>query len=134
MSDPHRIRRAPLPLLALLLLPVSALAAETGRPPIDLQGVRVVDLTYAFDDKTLYWPTAPSTFDLERFSYGKTEAGFFYAANSFCTPEHGGTHLDAPIHFAAGKRTADQIPPEQLIAPPWSSMSAHRRRPTPTTA
>lgn len=114
---PHRIRRAPLPLLALLLLPVPAPAAETGRPPIDLQGVRVVDLTYAFDDKTLYWPTAPSTFDLERLSYGKTEAGFFYAANSFCTPEHGGTHLDAPIHFAAGKRTADQIPLEQLIAP-----------------
>lgn len=114
---PHRTRRAPLPLLALLLLPAVAPAAETGRPPIDLQGVRVVDLTHAFDDKTLYWPTAPSTFDLERLSYGKTEAGFFYAANSFCTPEHGGTHLDAPIHFAAGKRTADQIPPEQLIAP-----------------
>lgn len=114
---PHRTRRTPLPLLALLLFPALALAAEARRPPIDLQGVRVVDLTYAFDEKTLYWPTAPSTFKLDRLSYGKTEAGFFYAANAFCTPEHGGTHLDAPIHFAAGKRTADQIPLEQLIAP-----------------
>lgn len=102
-------------LLALLLLPAIGSAAE--RPPIDLQGVRVIDLTHSFDDKTLYWPTSPTTFKLDRLSYGQTEAGFFYAANAFCTPEHGGTHLDAPIHFAAGKRTADQIPPEQLIAP-----------------
>ena len=101
-------------LLALLLLPAVGSAAG---PPIDLAGVRVIDLTHSFDDKTLYWPTAPSTFKLDRLSYGKTDAGFFYAANAFCTPEHGGTHLDAPIHFAEGKRTADQIPPEQLIAP-----------------
>jgi kynurenine formamidase len=86
-----------------------------ARPPVDLAGVRIVDLTHAFDDKTLYWPTAPSTFKLDRLAYGKTEAGYFYAANAFCTPEHGGTHLDAPIHFAEGRRTADQIPIEQLI-------------------
>jgi kynurenine formamidase len=30
--------------------------------------------------------------------------------NSFCAPEHGGTHLDAPSHFAGAGRTADQIP------------------------
>lgn len=104
-------------LLALLLFSSAAEAAETRRPPIDLQGVRVVDLTHAFDEKTLYWPTSPTTFKLDRLAFGKTEAGFFYASNAFCTPEHGGTHLDAPIHFAEGKRTADQIPPEQLIAP-----------------
>lgn len=86
-------------------------------PPLNLQGVRVIDLTHAFDDKTIYWPNAPSTFQLNRLSYGKTEAGFFYASNSFCTPEHGGTHLDAPIHFAEGKRTLDQIPVEQLMGP-----------------
>lgn len=64
------MRRTPLPLLALLLLPAPAPAAEARRPPIDLQGVRVVDLTYAFDEKTLYWPTAPSMFDLDRLSSG----------------------------------------------------------------
>jgi kynurenine formamidase len=105
-------------LLALALLAaLPLLAAEPAHPPINLQGVRVVDLTHSFDDKTIYWPTAPSKFQLERLSYGKTEAGFFYAANAFCTPEHGGTHLDAPIHFAEGRRTADQIPVEQLIGP-----------------
>jgi kynurenine formamidase len=89
----------------------------SAEPPLNLQGVRVVDLTYAFDDKTIYWPNAPSTFQLNRLSYGKTEGGYFYASNSFCTPEHGGTHLDAPIHFSEGKRTLDQIPVEQLMAP-----------------
>ena len=100
-------------LLALAL--VSTIPAWAADPPINLTGVKVVDLTYAFDDKTIYWPTSPTTFKLDRLSYGKTEAGFFYASNAFCTPEHGGTHLDAPIHFAEGKRTSDQIPVEQLI-------------------
>ena len=117
---PHRSRwLLLLPALLLLfsssLVPSPAKAAETRRPPIDLQGVRVVDLTYAFDEKTLYWPTSPTTFKLDRLAYGKTEGGYFYASNSFCAPEHGGTHLDAPIHFAEGKRTVDQIPAEQLI-------------------
>jgi kynurenine formamidase len=93
------------------------LSAAAQAQPVDLKGFRVVDLTYPFDEKTIYWPTSPTSFQLERLSYGKTEGGWFYASNSFCTPEHGGTHLDAPIHFGEGKRTADQIPVEQLIAP-----------------
>lgn len=105
------------PVLLALALISTLPAAWAADPPINLSGVKVVDLTYAFDDKTLYWPTSPTTFKLDRLSYGKTEAGFFYASNAFCTPEHGGTHLDAPIHFAEGKRTADQIPLEQLIGP-----------------
>jgi kynurenine formamidase len=104
-------------LLALALVSTIPAARAADPPPINLQGVKVVDLTYAFDEKTIYWPTSPTTFKLDRLSYGKTEAGFFYASNAFCTPEHGGTHLDAPIHFAEGKRTADQIPIEQLIGP-----------------
>jgi kynurenine formamidase len=78
---------------------------------------RLVDLTHAYGSDTLYWPTSPSRFVLEELAHGKTEGGYFYSAYRLCTPEHGGTHLDAPIHFAEGKRTADQIPLEQLIAP-----------------
>ncbi|MGH9360914.1 MAG: cyclase family protein, partial [Thermoanaerobaculia bacterium] len=91
--------------------------AAAPAPAIDLAHYRLVDLTYPFDERTLYWPTSPSTFRLERLAYGQTEGGFFYAANAFCTPEHGGTHLDAPIHFAEGRHTADQVPVEQLVAP-----------------
>ena len=83
----------------------------------DLSSYRVVDLTYNYNEQTIYWPTSPSKFKLDQLSYGKTEAGFFYSANSFSTPEHGGTHIDAPIHFDKNGRTVDQIPLEQLFVP-----------------
>jgi len=84
---------------------------------LDLKDARIVDLTHPFDQHTIYWPTSPSSFQLTRLNYGKTDAGYFYAANSFCTPEHGGTHFDAPIHFAEGRWTVDQVPVRQLIGP-----------------
>jgi kynurenine formamidase len=103
-------------LAALALLALSA-CATTSRPLLDLQRAELVDLTWAFDAQTLYWPTSPSSFELKELAHGQTPGGWFYASNAVCTPEHGGTHLDAPIHFAEGKRTAEQIPLEQLIAP-----------------
>src|SRR5262245_15463262 len=96
---------------------VPVAAAPAGRPLIDLGGARLVDLRPPFDQKPVYWPNPPPNFQLNRLSFGKTEAGYFYAANSFCTPEHGGTHIDAPIHFSEHGRTLDQIPVGQLIAP-----------------
>ncbi len=74
----------------------------------------VVDLTHPFDKDTIYWPTAGS-FVLESVAHGVTDKGYFYAANRFCAAEHGGTHLDAPIHFSETGRAADAIPVEQLI-------------------
>jgi D-alanyl-D-alanine dipeptidase/kynurenine formamidase len=103
------------------ILDVGFETAESAVPmpaaPIDLAHARAIDLTYAFDADTLYWPTASSGFVLDRLAYGDTPAGFFYAANAFCAPEHGGTHLDAPLHFAADHWAADAIPLERLIAP-----------------
>ena len=87
----------------------------TWRPPsIDLATARVVDLTHTFDDKTLYWPTSDISFTLTPVSRGPTPGGWFYAANTFCAPEHGGTHLDAPFHFAEKGATADAT---LLLAP-----------------
>lgn len=88
----------------------------TTATPVDLARARLVDLTHAFDDKTLFWPNAPSGFQLTVQSHGKTEAGYFYAANSFCMPEHGGTHIDAPIHFAEQGRSVAEVPLQQLLA------------------
>ena len=85
--------------------------------PIDLAGLRLVDLTHPLDQNTLYWPTDERGFELEVLHHDHTEAGFFYSANRFCTAEHGGTHLDAPIHFAEGMHTTDEIPLEQLFGP-----------------
>lgn len=77
---------------------------------------RWVDLTHPFDAQTVYWPTA-EPFELVIESRGRTDAGFWYEANRFCTAEHGGTHLDAPVHFAQGRRAVDAIPLESLIGP-----------------
>jgi kynurenine formamidase len=92
---------------------VLALACRPA-PPDPFAG-EVVDLSHAYDEQTVYWPTAEKTFKLEKDFEGVTDKGYFYAANSFSTAEHGGTHLDAPVHFAAGKNTADGIPLEQLM-------------------
>ena len=104
-------------LLIVWLTLATGVAAGQVPPPVDLTRADVVDLTHPFDERTLYWPTAPSRFQLTVLSHGPTPAGFFYAANSFCTPEHGGTHLDAPVHFAEGRRTVDQVPVRDLVAP-----------------
>ena len=75
-----------------------------------------IDLSYAFDSATIFWPTA-KPFDLEVVTAGMTEAGFYYEANNFSLAEHGGTHLDAPIHFAEARHTTDLIPIDRLVGP-----------------
>ena len=75
-----------------------------------------VDLTHAFSADTIYWPTS-DPFVLETVFAGRTEQGFFYVAKKFSASEHGGTHLDAPIHFAEGRQHADELPLERLIGP-----------------
>ena len=73
---------------------------------------KLVDLTYAFDDKTIYW-SAHEKFQHIQVSFGKTPAGYFYSSYNFAGSEHGGTHMDAPIHFSEGKMPVDQIPIER---------------------
>jgi kynurenine formamidase len=77
---------------------------------------KIIDLTYAFDEHTIYWPTA-KPFQLEIVSAAPTAGGFWYAANNVCLAEHGGTHMDAPIHFSEGKHAAAEVPVQQLIGP-----------------
>ncbi|MHC5027633.1 MAG: cyclase family protein [Planctomycetota bacterium] len=77
---------------------------------------KVVDLTYSFSDQSIYWPTA-NKFTLTQVAWGPNAAGEWYASNDFTASEHGGTHLDAPIHFAEGTHTTDEIPITQLMGP-----------------
>ncbi len=73
-----------------------------------------LDLTHPFDAATIYWPTEKG-FQFEPGNNGPNPKGYYYAANRFATAEHGGTHLDAPRHFAEGRHTADQIELERLV-------------------
>ena len=83
---------------------------------VDLSKVDLVDLSHAYSARTLYWPTSPSSFRLDTLAAGQTPGGFYYSAFAFSTPEHGGTHLDAPVHFDRDGLTADRIPLTRLIA------------------
>src|SRR5437764_6802264 len=100
-------------MMALVALTLALAVPAAAR---DLEGARLLDLTHPFDARTIYWPTAKA-FTLEPVAHGMTEGGYWYAANDFCAAEHGGTHLDAPIHFAEGRWTADQIPLDRLLGP-----------------
>ena len=98
-------------LMAGALSPASAFEAA------DLASADLIDLTHPFNEQTLYWPNSPTKFQHKVLSVGHTEGGWFYSSYSFCSPEHGGTHLDAPIHFDEEGRTADEVALEKLIAP-----------------
>lgn len=73
-----------------------------------------IDLTYNFDEQTIYWPTADG-FRHDTVFAGITDSGFYYTAFNFCAAEHGGTHLDAPIHFAKGKQALHELPLDHLL-------------------
>ncbi len=110
-------RSIPLPLVALALAGCQQPPSLDYAAVFDGSGGRWVDLTHSFSESTIYWPTDTAGFQLEELAFGPAEGGWFYASYAFATPEHGGTHLDAPIHFAEGRLTADRIPLSGLIGP-----------------
>lgn len=99
--------------VAVLILAGALACSRSGDLDVPGKG-NWIDLSHDFSAQTIYWPTAKA-FRLDVVSAQVTPAGYYYAANNFSAAEHGGTHLDAPIHFAEGKWTTDQIPIERLI-------------------
>ena len=85
--------------------------------PEAVAGWQMVDLSHAYGGDTLYWPTDTDGFRLDTLAEGEAAGGYFYAAKAFATAEHGGTHLDAPFHFAEGGDDAATIPLDRLILP-----------------
>ncbi len=90
--------------------------SETGAAIFSGDGAEWVDMSYPYDETTIFWPTA-LPYELEVVAAGMTEDGYYFGANNFCAAEPSGTHLDAPIHFSEGKHTTDQIPLERLVGP-----------------
>jgi kynurenine formamidase len=91
-------------------------APAPARVRADDLAARAIDLTYPFDEKTIYWPTDKS-FHWEKTKWGPSPGGYWYASATYAASEHGGTHLDSPIHFGEGQATADAIPVSRLIGP-----------------
>ncbi len=101
------------PMFALLAVSMTLGCAASTKPVWEHE---LVDLTHTFDEHTIYWPTE-SGFELTTRAKGMTPGGYYYEAHGIATPEHGGTHLDAPIHFYEGGATTDRVPLDRLIAP-----------------
>jgi kynurenine formamidase len=104
---------------AALLITIAFSACTQPQPPAGATRATfpagaIVDLSHAYDANAIFWPTA-APFRLEKVAEGMTPGGYYYAANNFFTSEHGGTHLDAPVHFAEGRQSVDQIPIDRLI-------------------
>ncbi len=76
---------------------------------------KLIDLTYPLSPDSLYWPTG-SRFEHQQLNWGMSEGGYWYASAAFSSPEHLGTHLDAPIHFGENGWTNADIPIERLFA------------------
>jgi hypothetical protein len=74
-------------LFLFIIFVVPVIAQKSTTLPLG----HVVDLTYAFDANTVYWPTAEQ-FKLETDFEGVTDKGYYYSAYRYSAAEHGGTH------------------------------------------
>ncbi len=100
---------------ALLL---AACAPSSEKPaPLDLAQFEMVDLTHSYGPDTVYWPTETEGFQKRTIIEGELADGQFISAFAFSTPEHAGTHMDAPYHFNRDGAKSDAVPLARLIAP-----------------
>ena len=114
MMVPGRFFRSGSACIILLLSVFTAAQAGEEQFHFDIKADRVVDLTQPLYNGMPYWPgTEP--IEIERLA--DYEKG--YRMHRFSMWENIGTHVDSPSHFAAGqgKRTIDQLKPEDLILP-----------------
>ena len=102
-----------LPLLLLINL-ISCTSKQTKQETILFENGKWIDLSYPFSEETLYWPNNLKGFTMDTLFEGMTPGGYYYSSFGFCAPEHGGTHLDAPVHFAEGRKSVDQLSLQQL--------------------
>lgn len=79
-------------------------------------GYRLVDLSHAYDESTVFWPTG-QPFQHQRTAWGEQAAGYWYSSYDFAMSEHAGTHLDAPIHFAEHGTAVGSIALDDLVGP-----------------
>jgi kynurenine formamidase len=84
------------------------------------------DLSYPLNDETIFWPggetfshcvnTCRVSCEMNLMNNDNNNSDYFYSAGVINCPEHGGTHVDAPYHFAEDGITVDLLPLENLIA------------------
>ncbi|MEE9201335.1 MAG: cyclase family protein [Candidatus Brocadiales bacterium] len=103
-------------ILVLFLWPHSFADNERGLLESVIEGrARVIDLTYPLNDKNPYWP-GPRYRPFKHETIATLESDGVYSG-SYSTPEHLGTHLDAPNHFDSDQPSVDQLSLNELVGP-----------------
>ncbi len=75
----------------------------------------VVDLSWPLSAKNVYWPgESYKPFELHTIATLERDG---VLSKAFASPEHLGTHLDAPNHFERDRPSVDQLEPGQLFGP-----------------
>ncbi len=108
------MKQSSLFLFLLTFLLVNCQKEQTTHQNLDVSNNKIIDLSHSYSPETVYWVTAKE-FAMDTVFAGKTDKGYYYSAYNFETAEHGGTHIDAPVHFAEGAQTVDQLPLENLV-------------------
>lgn len=101
-------------LVAAVLLSAACSPTPPAPAPAAFPAGELVDLSHTYDADAIFWPTA-APFRHDKVADGMTPGGFYYASNDFFSSEHGGTHIDAPLHFAEGRHAVDEIPLDRLV-------------------
>ena len=75
----------------------------------------VLDLSWPLNARAAYWPGENyKPFELRTIATLEKDG---VLSKAFCSPEHLGTHLDAPNHFERSQISVDKISPRELFAP-----------------
>src|SRR6266436_2515944 len=106
-------------IFAVCFAALTALVTQTPRQDAMLEGVpsgktRVLDLSYAINDKLVPWPGDGKFFEA-KINATIEKNGYF--TRSFWMLEHYGTHMDAPAHFPPGNIPLDKIPEAHFFGP-----------------
>lgn len=76
--------------------------------------LKIIDLGWPLNEQGPYWPAENyEPFRLKTIATIEKEG---VLSKTFCSPEHLGTHLDAPNHFEKNQPAVDQIDPANLFA------------------
>lgn len=100
-------------IFALALISIMLCTATTSAAALK---EKLIDMTFSFSEESIYWPT-DKPFTPTTVFKGITNGGYWYASNQYAASEHGGTHVDAPIHFSEHGRTIGKIPLQEWIGP-----------------
>jgi kynurenine formamidase len=107
-------------LLIFFSFPATLVAADSPDLPAALvqaiqQGrMKMVDLTYALDDRSPFWPEGSPVSPFHATT-AATHQHDGYFLRILQLPEHFGTHMDAPLHFDPKGKSLDEIPMQDFL-------------------